>query len=80
MMFSKWLQHEPQEYYNIIPTNQINTVKTNLEPSKCRFLVKLTAQTKVRRSLKLRVAIAQFQTKAQRVENELKNFNFFVWL
>ena len=55
-------------------------VKTNLEASKCRFLVKLATRIKVRCSLKLRVVIAQFQTNAQRVEKELKNFIFFVCL
>ena len=42
--------------------------------------MKLAAWIKVRCSLKLRVVIAQFQTNAQRVEKELKNFIFFVCL
>ena len=42
--------------------------------------MKLTARTKVRCSFKLRVVIAQFQTNAQRVEKELKSFNFFACL
>ena len=42
--------------------------------------MKLAVRIKVRRSLKLRVVIAQFQANAQRVEKELKNFIFFVCL
>ena len=55
-------------------------VKTNLDPSKWRFPVKLTARTKVRRRLKLRYVIGEFQVNAQRAEKRLKNFNFFLCL
>ena len=42
-----------------------------------RFWLKLTAWTKVHRSLKLWVVIVRFQTTTQCTEEELKNFNFF---
>ena len=44
---------------------------------KVRFPLKLTVQTEVRHSLKMRVAIGRFQTTVQRAEKDFEDFNFY---
>ena len=44
---------------------------------KIRFPWKLTVQTEVRHSLKMRVVIGQFQTTVQRAEEDFEDLNFY---